>query len=165
MFECKGKGFFVIGYDISEKMIDLAKQNNDECPMQFLQVADMRYITSDTLFDGVVAMYSLIHLTVEQTHQTLQNIVKYLKNDARLVLTVYYGHRDGYYDEALEPGLQQFYKDYTQDEIREIVESEGFEVEQLQLWNDEDEITASNDDIEFGVIGLICKWSGSVANG
>ncbi len=161
---CASKGCSVTGYDISEKMIELAKQNNDEFPMKFLQVADMRYITSDTIFDAVVAMYSFIHLTVDQAHQTLKNIVNYLKDGAYLVLTVYNGQRNNFVDEALAPTRKIFYKDYTEDEIRDLVESEGFEVKQILLWNDLDEITGSNDDVDFGVIGIICRWNGRKRN-
>ena len=153
---CASKGFCVTGYDISEKMIRKAESYNEQYPsMQFLHIADMCTFESTIKFDAAVAMYSLIHLTRIQAFHTLQNLVKYLKPNARILLTVYHGDRNGYYDEFLYPGKKQFYCDYTKNDLIELVESTGFEIEAINFWNDEDEITASNDDLEFGVIGLI----------
>lgn len=155
---CASKGFKVTGYDISEKMIELAKSYNGQYTMKFLQVADMCTFQSNIKFDGAVAMYSFIHLTKEQAVSALHNLTKHLKDSAHIVLTVYHGERNGYYDEALMPGCKQFYRDYTEEELLEMISNVGFKVEDIQLWNDEDDITASNDDIEFGVIGVIATW-------
>jgi len=160
---CASKGCRVTGYDVSEKMIELAKSYNDQFEMQVLRVADMCTLNSEIKFDGVVAMYSLIHLTKDQAIVALKNISQYLKPSAKLIMTVYHGDRNGYYDEALIPELKQFYRDYTQDELVEMLSELGFKVDIVQLWNDDDEITASNEDIEFGVIGLIATWRGDDA--
>lgn len=160
---CASKGCRVTGYDVSEKMIELAKSYNDQFEMQVLRVADMCTLNSEIKFDGVVAMYSLIHLTKDQAIVALKNISQYLKTSAKLIMTVYHGDRNGYYDEALIPELKQFYRDYTQDELVEMLSELGFKVDIVQLWNDDDEITASNEDIEFGVIGLIATWRGDDA--
>jgi len=157
---CASKGCRVTGYDISEKMIELAKTYNDEFEMQVLYVADICSLECENKFDGVVAMYSLIHLTKEQTTVAIRNLCKYLKPQAKMAITVYHGDRNGYYDEALIPELKQFYRDYTQEELVELIGSLGFKVESVRLWDDDDDITASNDDVEFGVIGLIATWQG-----
>lgn len=160
---CASKGCRVTGFDISEKMIELAKTHNDKYEMQVLHVADICTVKCEAKFDGAVAMYSLIHLTKEQMIDAIKNICKYLKPFAKIAITVYHGDRNGYYDEALIPELKQFYRDYTCDELIELIESMSFKIEAVRLWDDEDDITASNEDVEFGVIGLIATWQGEKA--
>ena len=159
---CASKGHRVTGFDISEKMIELAKLYNNKYEMKVLHVADICTVECDVKFDGVVAMYSLIHLTKDQTVVAINNLCKYLKPAAKIAITVYNGDRNGYYDEALRPELElkQFYRDYTRDELTNLFEAMGFKIENVQLWDDEDDITASNEDVEFGVIGLIATWQG-----
>jgi cyclopropane fatty-acyl-phospholipid synthase-like methyltransferase len=143
-------------------MIELAKMHNDKYEMKVLHVADICTVECDAKFDGAVAMYSLIHLTKEQTILAINNLCKYLKPSAKIAITVYNGDRNGYSDEALHPELElkQFYRDYTCDELTVLFKSMGFKIEEVQLWDDEDDITASNEDVEFGVIGLIATWQG-----
>ena len=157
---CASKGHHVTGYDISEEMIKLAKKCNTRYPMDFLCVADMCDIRSEALFDGVVAMYSLIHLTREQTICTFQNLKKNLKPNAKIVVSVLMGKGERYVPEVLRPDLMQFIKYYNEEELIELVTSLDFSVDSIRVWADEDEITASNLDLEFGVIGLIGTWRG-----
>lgn len=159
---CASKGYIVTGFDISEKMIERAiSYNKPGEEMSVLLVADMRDLKlEDTIFDGILAMYSLIHLTTEQAYETLINIKKYMANDGIIAITVYYGDRQDLFDEPLKYGYQQFFKDYFPDEITNVLREAGFELlHGPMLWDDEDEITASikRDDIDFGVIGLIAK--------
>ena len=160
---CASKGYSVTGYDISEKMIERAIAcNKPGEKMELLVVADMRNIVpkEGILFDGVLAMYSLIHLTKEQALETLINIRKHMEFDGIIAATVYYGDRYDFFDEPLKYGYQQYFKDYYPDEIANLFNSAGFELLlDPILWNDEDEITAStkSDEIDFGVIGLIAK--------
>ena len=152
---CASKGYKVTGYDISEEMIKLAKENDSICKMEALHIANMCEIETSILYDGIVAMYSLIHLTEEQMIKTLENIKKCMKNDAKMILSVYYGDRLGYYQEALNSDFQLYYKDYRQEEIKELVKKAGFKIVETRVWNDDDEITASNTNVDYGVIGLV----------
>lgn len=152
---CASKGYKVTGYDISEEMIKLAKENNVICEMEALHIKNMCEIETGILYDGIVAMYSLIHLTKQQMIKTLLNAKRCMKRGARLVLSVYNGNRLGYYPEALDSDFQLYYRDYTQEEISNIVNEIGYKVLEIRVWNDDDEITASNTNVEYGVIGLV----------
>ena len=156
---CAKKGFRVIGYDISKNMIRYAEEKNspENGEMKFLRVADMRSIESKEMFDGVIMMYSLIHLTKEQAVQTLKNTTLFMKDGALILISVYLGERDGLYIEPLNLDKQQYFRDYKKKEIVQLLTDVGFAVkdEDVVLWNDEDPITASNDENDFGVIGII----------
>lgn len=157
---CASRGHRVTGYDISEEMIKRAKKYNDQYKMEFLCVADMCDIKTDKMFDGIVAMYSLIHLTTEQLILSFNNLAKNLKPNAKLVLSVLVGDGERFVPEGLKPDMQQFFKYYQKDELVNLIADLGFCVDEVKLWKDEDEITASNTDIDYGVIGLIGTWRG-----
>lgn len=157
---CASKGHHVTGYDISEAMIKRAKKYNDQCPMELLCVADMCDIKSEKMFDGIVAMYSLIHLTRKQAIRSLQNLKKILKPHAKIVISVLVGEGERYIPEALCPDRMQFYKYYGKSELIELIKSLDFSVDNIKIWTDEDEIAAGNLDFEASVIGLVGTWRG-----
>lgn len=153
---CAGKGYIVTGYDISDKMISLAEKFNESYPrISLLKIADIRYFEYKELYDGVVAMYSLIHLTRKQTVEALENVKKHMKPGAYIIISVYLGTRDGYEEEALDPTYLQYICDYSENAIVELLENIGFTIVEVNKWCDEDDITASNPDEEYGVIGVI----------
>lgn len=153
---CAGKGYTVTGYDISDKMISLAKKYNETYPqMSILKIADIRNFACEELYDGVVALYSLIHLTPSQTIETLNNVKKYMKPGAHIAISVYLGTRNGYEEEVLNNNYLQYFYDYSEESIIKLLEQVGFIIDEKKLWCDEDEITASNPDEEYGVVGII----------
>lgn len=155
---CAGKGYTVTGYDISDKMISLAEKFNESYPrISLLKIADIRYFEYKELYDGVIAMYSLIHLTREQTVEALENIKKHMKSGAYIIISVYLGNRDGYEEEALDPSYMQYICDYSETAIVELLKSIDFNIIDINRWSDEDDITASNPDEEYGVIGVIAQ--------
>ena len=85
---------------------------------------------------------------------------KNLKPNAKIVVSVLMGKGERYVPEVLRPDLMQFIKYYNEEELIELVTSLDFSVDSIRVWADEDEITASNLDLEFGVIGLIGTWRG-----
>ena len=157
---CAKRGHLVTGYDISEEMIKRAIEHNDLCKMEFLLVADMCDIKTDQMFDGVIAMYSLIHLTKEQTIRTFMNLSNNLRKGAQIVLCVNIGDEEGYFPEVLKMDMLQYFKYYQKEELVELVESIGIQIDDIREWKDEDPNTASNFELEYGVIGIIGTWRG-----
>ena len=157
---CAGRGHLVTGYDVSNEMIKRAKAYNEIYKMEFLAVEDMCEIKTTQMFDGVIAMYSLIHLTKDQTVRTFMNLASNIKEGAQIALCVNIGDGEGYFPEILKPDMRQYFKYYQKDELVEVVESVGIQVDDICMWKDEDTITASNMELEYGVIGIIGTWRG-----
>lgn len=157
---CASRGHLVTGYDVSNEMIERAKAYNNLYKMEFLEVEDMCEIKTTQNFDGVIAMYSLIHLTKDQMVRTFKNLASNIKDGAQIVLCVNIGDEEGYFPEILQPDMRQYFKYYQKDELVKVVESVGIQVDDICMWKDEDTITASNVELEYGVIGIIGTWRG-----
>ena len=69
--------FEVIGIDISEKQIELAKKN---APKAQFHVKDMTELDfPENYFDGILAYYSIIHVPREEQHDLFVNLYRMLK--------------------------------------------------------------------------------------
>ena len=77
--------FKVIGVDISEKQIDLARQN---APKAKFICEDMTKINfPDKCFDGILSYYAIIHIPREEHYDLLSNFYRMLKFNGVVLLT------------------------------------------------------------------------------
>lgn len=80
------RGLKVIGMDISENMLRLAKKRN---PSSEFIIGDMRKeIKTNKKFDGIFAQASLLHISKKDLANTLKNILKVLKKNGFLYIAV-----------------------------------------------------------------------------
>ncbi len=79
------KGFALTGVDFSSSMLKLAKERFPE--NSWLQM-DMRQLSLDCQFDGIIAWHSFFHLTQADQKVTLQHFADHLKVGGALLLTV-----------------------------------------------------------------------------
>jgi len=84
------KGFSVVGIDVSEEMIKIAKAKSHDPGVRF-EVADMRTFKSDELFDAaVLGDGAIMHLLArEDTLKALKNIKDNLKEGGIFVLNFF----------------------------------------------------------------------------
>ncbi len=76
--------FKVIGVDISEKQIDLARQN---APKAKFICEDMTKINfPDKYFDGIFSYYAIIHIPREEHYDLLSNFYRMLKFNGVVLL-------------------------------------------------------------------------------
>lgn len=120
------KGHFVTGIDISEKMIELAKNNN--IPNADFQCTDFfDFETSDT-FDGILAWDSFFHFPKNKQEMIYPKIAKMLKPDGYLLFT--HGDID---DEHTSPmmGQEFYYSAITKEKIADLFLENGLEIEYM----------------------------------
>jgi ubiquinone/menaquinone biosynthesis C-methylase UbiE len=119
------KGFKIIGIDISEKCIEIAKSNNSA--IQF-EVGDFSKISfEDQYFDGLVSYYSIIDTPKIYLNKIFKEFHRVLKKNGFLFLVVKEGNTEGYEKEILGIETKIYFSLFTEEEIKTYLESEGFE--------------------------------------
>lgn len=87
-------GARVVGVDISDKLIEIAKNEVTSC--KFF-VGDIKESMSKLgKFDGVVCLATIIHIDIQNMKQTLLNMAEVLKKGGLLILSSYDGMGKNY---------------------------------------------------------------------
>lgn len=93
---------YVLGTDISHKMLEIAKKKNDDSKIEYRCIAMEDLTLEEASFDVVLS--SLAFHYVKDFEPLIKNISKWLKEDGELVFSVEhpvftsYGTQDWYYD-------------------------------------------------------------------
>lgn len=118
-------GHKVIGLDISEKQIELARV---KVPGGQFSVKDMSELTEGDYqdLDAVVSFYAIFH-TPKETHlETLQKINSFLKNNGLLLVTMGSGEWEGSEENFF--GAKMFWSHFGAEKNIEIIKEAGFEI-------------------------------------
>jgi cyclopropane fatty-acyl-phospholipid synthase-like methyltransferase len=86
--------------------------------------ADMNF--ADASFDGVWAYTSLIHVPKEEAGKIIARIHGYLKPSGAFVIGVIKGETDGMVERKTMPGTARYFKNYTSQELKDLIEPLGF---------------------------------------
>ena len=116
-----GRGFCVTGIDSSPAMIDICRSRN---PSEKWLVMDMRELSMDEKFDGIIAWDSFFHLNPDEQRRTLQRFIVHLKPYGNLLLSV--GHEAGEVLGRVE-GETVYHSSLSAQEYQQILHSAGFE--------------------------------------
>lgn len=93
---------YVLGTDISHKMLEIAKKKNDDSKIEYRCIAMEDLTLEEASFDVILS--SLAFHYVKDFEPLIENISKWLKEDGELVFSVEhpvftsYGTQDWYYD-------------------------------------------------------------------
>ncbi|MEY9211349.1 methyltransferase domain-containing protein [Thermobifida halotolerans] len=117
-------GYRVTGTDISPTMIDLARRNVPEADFA---VADIMDLDADQRYDAVVAFFSLLVLPRARIPEALAAIHRALVPGGWFCLSMVEADIDDVPIHFL--GNQVHVSGYLRDELRTVVESAGFTVE------------------------------------
>lgn len=132
------KGLDVLGCDISERMLEIAESKNKYPQNISFVLADMQKITSSTQFDIAIASFSFIHLTYFQAQITLRNLHRLLKDGGLIFISLLYGETCGYVSDPLDSAVKIFVKQYTPNEIAELLFSSGYKIISINFGEDND---------------------------
>lgn len=118
------KGHQVTGIDISEKQIELAKNN---VPQAEYKVEDMSDLTfGEYTVDAVVSFYAIFHTKRESHQEILKKIASFLKKDGYLLITMGASEWEG--KEKNFFGGEMEWSHYGKDQNITLVENAGFEI-------------------------------------
>ena len=91
------KGTKVIGVDISEKCIELAKLNNTDMKFECADIGNMPF--DDNSFDGLISFYSIINTPKIYVNKIFNEFCRVLKQQSYLLVAVKAGTSEGYVDD------------------------------------------------------------------
>ena len=121
------KGIKVVGVDISEKCIELARRNNPEMKFECADIGSMPF--DDTSFDGVISYYSIINTPKIYTSRIFNEFRRVLKPGGYLLVAVKVGSAEGYIDDLLGVKTRIYSALFTQEEIVGYFSEAGFLLE------------------------------------
>lgn len=127
------KGMKIIGVDISDRCIKLAKDLYPD--MQFRREDIMNLNLNPEVFDGVVSYYSIIHTPKKHVSKIFQEFHRILKPDGYLLVAVKAGSEEGYVHELLEIKTEIYFSFFLEKEIKGYFEKAGFVVDLLERRN------------------------------
>lgn len=116
-------GFEVIGVDISEHMIKLAKENVPQAIFIRKNLTRMRFPKNS--FDGLVAFYSIIHIPREKHGSLYKKFHEIIKPGGVVLASL--GNDDWEGTEKFH-GEAMFWSQYAPDKELELLKKAGFEI-------------------------------------
>ncbi|HUU79517.1 MAG TPA: class I SAM-dependent methyltransferase [candidate division Zixibacteria bacterium] len=119
--------FDVIGVDISEKQIELAKKNVPKA--QFICEDMIKLSFPNDTFDGIISYYAIIHIPREEHEILIRNFYKMLKPKGIALLCFHQNDDPGsYYNDFF--GVDMFWSGFDWKTNLKILENNGFKI----LW-------------------------------
>lgn len=119
------KGFDVVGIDLSEEMIKIAKKNFPEIDFRVMDMRRMHF--ENESFDGVFVAFSLIHLPKKEVLSTLNKLHGVLKKEGIVYVAVQEGEsKEIFLTEPLKPHEKIFLNLFSTEEIKSLVKKAGF---------------------------------------
>jgi ubiquinone/menaquinone biosynthesis C-methylase UbiE len=119
--------FKVIGVDISERQIELAKK---KAPKAKFICQDITKVTfQDEQFDGILAYYSIIHIPREEHYELLKKFHRMLKMNGIVLLTFHYiDDPESYNGDFFGTGSKMFWSGFNKETNLKIVQDVGFKI-------------------------------------
>ncbi|SHK74186.1 class I SAM-dependent methyltransferase [Desulforamulus aeronauticus] len=130
LFE-SNQGFTVVGIDLSEEMIKLARQNVPHDSVMF-KVGDIRELEmEENKYDAVVASFCIVHLDNDETINLLKKVVQMLKKNGMLYLSCMEGKKSGFETTSFSNGGYIYFNYYSEEFLGQILQESGLKILQL----------------------------------
>lgn len=118
------KGFKVTGFDISEKQIELAKQNVPEASFEVKDMSGLK--KGEYKVDAVVSFYAIFHTPREKHQELFKKINSFLPQGGYILVTMGAGEYEGTEEDF--HGTKMWWSHYGHEKNKEIVENAGFKI-------------------------------------
>lgn len=123
------KGIPVLGVDIAERCVELARRHNPGMEFQQGDIGNLAF--PDETFDGIIAYYSIIDTPKAFVPGIFQEFRRVLKPGGRLLAAVKAGNSEGFNSDLLGMKTEIYFSAFTQEEVRSYYQAAGFLMEFL----------------------------------
>lgn len=154
----KNKGFDVVGVDMSDKMLDIARS---KYPGIDFRLGDMRKLDFDEdEFDGIIASCSLIHIPKKDVPKTLEQFATFLKQGGVIYIQLQSGKSEELFiDEPFKPDERLFLNIISSDEIELLLKDAGF-----QIVRKHERKPQKKEELDFTKLYVIARYNGAHKN-
>jgi ubiquinone/menaquinone biosynthesis C-methylase UbiE len=121
----------VIGIDISENMIKLAKERNPSIQFEIGDMLDLNILNES--FGGATAFYSIIHIGSNLMGQVFSEIYRILLPNGIFLFSCHFGTGEIEVDNWFEKGLKYHCYLYKPDELTDKLRKVGFSDVSVQI--------------------------------
>jgi len=116
-------GFEVVGVDFSTSMLRMARKS--VLKANLIKEDMTRPSFRDNTFDGLIALYSIIHVPREMHASLYQSFHRILKPDGVMLICI---GSDDWEGEDEYFGVRMFWSEYNLDEAIQMVKNAGFQI-------------------------------------
>lgn len=127
------KGIQVIGVDISDKCVEMARQYNPQMRFECEDIGNMSF--EDGSLDGIISYYSIIDTPKRYVHRIFDEFRRILKPNGFLLVAVKAGTTEGYIHDLLGIKTEIFFALFTEDEVSNYFTQAGFILEFIEQRN------------------------------
>jgi len=127
------KGIKVIGVDISENCVEIARITNPNIRFEIADIGAMPF--DNNSFDGVMSYYSIINTPKIYVPGLFAEFHRVLKPGGYLLVAVKVGEAEGYIDDLLGIKTKIYNTLFTKNEIVKFFKGSGFQIEFIDKRN------------------------------
>lgn len=121
------QGFKVIGVDLSEEMLELAKQKFPQIDFRKQDIRKLNFPPNS--FAGILAAYSLIHISKKDILALLKKLCQILKKDGAIYIALQEGKsEETFVSTPFKPDQKLFLNVITFDEIKSLLVKAKFSI-------------------------------------
>lgn len=127
------KGIQVIGVDISDKCIELARLCNPGMKFECEDISNLLF--NEDAFDGIISYYSIINTPKKFVQKIFSEFRRVLKPNGYLLVAVKAGKTEGFIDDLIGIKTEIYFSLFTEKEIKDYFQASGFQIEFMEKRN------------------------------
>jgi ubiquinone/menaquinone biosynthesis C-methylase UbiE len=116
----------IVGIDISEEMIKVAKEINPHLQFETGDILKLEY--PGNIFGSAIAFYSIVHFNYEQVRAAFKEIKRVLKEDGQFLFSFHVGEEVIHLDDFLDHKVNIDFRFFDTGKIIDLVSKTGFEI-------------------------------------
>jgi ubiquinone/menaquinone biosynthesis C-methylase UbiE len=122
----KSLGFRSTGVDLSPAMVEIARRSDPT--IEFKVASLLALPTADGEWDGIVALYSIIHFEPTQVQAAIEEFHRVLTNRGLLLLSIHVGNEVRHVDELLGHAVSLDFRFMETSDLERKLTDAGFEL-------------------------------------